>query len=191
MIEVTITPTPLWDEKREEFIRFQKPIRLTLEHSLISLSKWESTHCKAFLKNDSDHPKTSEDIIDYIRCMTISPKNVDPRMYYCLSQTQINYIWEYVNDNHTATKIPDSLQKGSAPPQSGIRDTVASELIYYWMASFNIPFECDRWNLSRLLALIHICQVKNTPAKKMPKGEIYKQNKLLNAQRKAKLHTRG
>ena len=189
MLEVTIrTDNPLWDEDREQFVTLKKPITLQLEHSLISLSKWESIHCKAFLKHDPNNPKTTEELIDYIRCMTINPKNVDPRYYYMLTQSQIDYIYEYIDQEHTATnfaKQPDGRPGGIH------KDKVTSELIYYWMTVFNIPFECERWHLNRLLTLIHICQVKSQPAKKMPRDAVISQNRSLNAMRKAKLHSKG
>ena len=173
----------LWDEKNEEFIPIPatKEQTLQLEHSLLSLSKWESKWCKPFFTKEE---KTNEEIIDYIRCMTITT-NVKPDVYYCLSKENISEVIKYIDAPMTATTF--SKQK-----RGGInREQVTSELIYYWMIALNIPFECQKWHLNRLLTLIRICEIKNEPPKKMSKGEIMSRNRSLNAARKKRLNTRG
>ena len=173
----------LWDEKNEEFIPIPatKEQTLQLEHSLLSLSKWESKWCKPFFTKEE---KTNEEIIDYIRCMTITT-NVKPDVYYCLSKENISEVIKYIDAPMTATTF--SKQK-----HGGInREQVTSELIYYWMIALNIPFECQKWHLNRLLTLIRICEIKNEPPKKMSKGEIMSRNRSLNAARKKRLNTHG
>ena len=152
MLSITIPSTQLWDESKEEF-RYTKEQTLQLEHSLVSLSKWESKWQKAFLGNQ---PKTTEETIDYIRCMTLT-KNVDPEVYNYLTNKNIEDIGEYINSPMTATWFTEDK---TAKPN---REVTTSELIYYWMISYNIPFECQKWHLNRLLTLIRVCGIKNQP----------------------------
>lgn len=170
----------MWDERKEEFI---PPVYQTiqLEHSLISLSKWESKWCKAFLTKED---KTSEEILDYIKCMTVT-ENVNPEIYDRLTESDLRKIYDYINASMTATILP--------PDRSGKRnrEVVTSELIYYWMVALQIPFECQYWHLSRLLTLVQVCNVKNTPPKKMSKREIMSRNAALNEARKKKWNTTG
>lgn len=178
-IEVEMCPEG-WDEKKQEFIE-PKRKTLLLEHSLLSLSKWESKWNKAFLGKQE---KTDEETLDYIRCMTVSP-NVDPEVYYHISDENVEQIREYIEAPMTATKIRD------IPGSRVGRDTVTSELIYYWMISANIPFSCEKWHLNRLLALIKVCGVKNSPPKKHSQQEIMRRNSELNAQRRKQFNTNG
>lgn len=182
MLKIIVPSSELWDEEKQEFV-YGKEQTLILEHSLVSLSKWESKWNKAFLKKED---KTTEETIDYVRCMTVN-QNVDPEVYYRLSQKNIDDINDYIAAPMTATHIPsnDSKKRGFN------RETVTSELIYYWMIALNIPFECQKWHLNRLLTLIEVCNIKSQPAKKMSKREIASRNAALNEARKRKLHTRG
>ena len=180
MLEITIPAIEKWDPIKEELL-YTKEQTLRLEHSLVSLSKWESKWCKVFL---SKEPKTIEETIDYVRCMTIT-QNVDPGVYYDLTQENINQINSYIEAPMTATYF--SQNKYSKPS----REQITSELIYYWMISFNIPFECQKWHLNRLLTLIRVCNVKNQPTKKMSTREIMNRNAALNAQRRAQLGSKG
>lgn len=179
MFEVVVPEQELWDGK--QFINVQEK-RFRIEHSLVSLSKWESKWHKSFLSSRNE--KTNEELIDYIRCMTID-QNVDPEIYNYLTKQNFADINNYINDPMSATYFnePESSKTTS--------DTVTSELIYYWMISLQIPFECQKWHLNKLLTLIRVCNVKNQPNKKMSNADIYKRNKSLNAARKAKLNTRG
>lgn len=181
MLQITVTIEPeQWDETKQEFVP-PKTQTLQLEHSLVSLSKWESKWCKSFLSNPE---KTTEETIDYIRCMTIT-QNVKPEVYDCMSSEHITQINAYIEAPMTATYFHENKNG------KGGRETITSELIYYWMIALNIPFECQKWHLNRLLTLIRVCNIKNAPPKKMSKGEIMSRNAALNAARKKQLNTKG
>ena len=182
MLQITIPSTEFWDERKEEFI-YEKEKTLQLEHSLVSISKWESKWHKAFLTNKE---KTTEEIIDYIKCMTIT-QNVDPNVYSRITNKIIQEIYEYINDPMTATVLNDRNRQGGG----GSRETITSELIYYWMIALNIPFECKKWHLNRLLTLIRVCEVKNAPPKKMSKSDLMSRNAALNAARRKQFNTKG
>lgn len=181
MLQVTVpAANDLWDDKTQSFVS-TKACLLTMEHSLLSISKWESKWHKAFLGKKS---KTNEEIMDYIRCMTITP-NVDPNIYYALTRENISQINDYIQDPMTATSLPaDRNTRGAA-------DTPTAEVIYFWMISYNIPFECQRWHLNRLLTLIRVCDHKNRPNKSMGRNEILSRNAALNKARRKAHHTKG
>jgi hypothetical protein len=180
MLTLEVKGRRLWDERNQEFL-YTNDHTLVMEHSLVSISKWESIWCKPFLGKD---PMTSEQTISYIKCMTIT-KNVDPNIYFCLTNSDIEKVRKYIEAPMTATTVyDDSDGKGS-------KETITSELIYYWMLSLNIPVEFQKWHLNRLLTLIKVCNVKNKPPKKMSKSEIYARNARLNAERKRRLGTKG
>ena len=170
----------LWDEKNECFLSGKEQV-LQLEHSLLSVSKWESKWNKAFLGKKQ---KTNEETIDYVRCMTLT-QNVDSSVYDRLTPENLKTIIDYIEAPMTATYFHNDKVMGRN------LETVTSELIYYWMISLNIPFECQKWHLNRLFALIRVCSMKNSPPKKMSKGEIMRRNRALNEARKQQLHTRG
>ena len=180
MLQITVPGIELWDEEAQEFI-YSKEQTLQLEHSLISLSTWESKWCKPYL---SKKDKNYEEVLDYIRCMTTTP-NVKPEVYKCLTEENIEEIQKYINAPMTATYISENRNGG------GNRETVTSELIYYWMISLNIPIEFQKWHLNRLITLIRVCQIKNTPPKKMSKSAIMSRNAALNASRRKQLNTKG
>lgn len=180
MLRITIPATELWDEDKEEFIN-TKEQTLQLEHSLVSLSKWESKWHKPFLSKDI---KTEEENIDYIKCMTIT-QNVDPKVYDFIPNDIREKIKEYIEDKMTATWFND--EKSS----KGGSEQITSELIYYWMITQNIPIKCEKWHLNRLLTLIKVCNVKNQPPKKMGKKALMSQRAQLNAARRKQLNTRG
>ena len=180
MLTMTIPGEEYFDEAKGEFIETDD-VTITLEHSLISISKWESKWHKAFLGKKE---KTEQEVLDYIRCMTVTPK-VDPSVYQRLSHSNINAVTDYINDQMSATYInsPDDESIGS--------ETITSELIYYWMISFRIPAEFEKWHLNRLLKLIKICQIKTVPAKKLSSRAILERNIALNEKRKKELNTKG
>lgn len=174
MLQITVPSVEKYDEEKNEFIRTREQT-LQLEHSLVSLSKWESKWKKIFL---SGTEKTYEETLDYVRCMTLT-QNVDPDVYNNLTKENIDAINAYIDDKMTATYFPNE-KKG---PKSS-NELVSSELIYYWMIALNIPFECQKWHLNRLLTLIKVCNVKNQPPKKMSKHELMRSNASINAARR-------
>ena len=180
MLRITIPAAELWDEVNERFI-YTNEQTLQLEHSLVSLSKWESKWRKAFLGKQD---KTEEEILDYIKCMTIT-QNVNPEVYTRLTASNYKEINAYIEAPMTATFFSeDSLPKSN-------HEIVTAELIYYWMIAFNIPVEFQKWHLNKLLTLIRVCSIKNNPPKRRSKREIMKRNAALNAARKKRLNTRG
>lgn len=179
MLQIIVPATEQWDEIKQEFV-YTKETTLQLEHSLVSLSKWESKWCKPFLSKED---MTAEETIDYIRCMTIT-QNVNPEVYTCLSDENIAQVYDYIQAPMTAT----FFRKENGPPS---REIITSELIYYWMIALNIPFECQKWHLNRLLTLIRVCNIKNQPAKRRSQREIMEYNTALNEARRKKLNSKG
>lgn len=169
-----------WDEEKQEFVEPKYTV-LQLEHSLISLSRWESKWNKPFF---SKQEKTFEEILDYIKCMTVGPVK-DPDVYLHLTNENVEEINNYIKAPMTATTF------GREDKTPGGREQVTSELIYYWMIALNIPFECQKWHLNRLLTLIKVCNIKNTPPKKRSKRDIMSRNAALNAARRKQLNTKG
>lgn len=180
MLEIVVKGVECYDEAKDEFIS-TKDTTLCLEHSLLSLAKWESKWHKPFLNNDN---KTQEEILDYVRCMTIT-RNVDPSVYAAMTINQIEQVKAYIEDPMTATWFNDKNQ----PKRR--QKAITAEIIYYWMVALQIPFECEKWHLNRLLTLVRVCNIENAPKKKMKKGDIYKQNAALNAERLARSKSGG
>jgi hypothetical protein len=180
MLQITIPATEMWDESKQEFIS-TKEQTLQLEHSLVSLSKWESKWCKAFL---SKKDKSIEETLDYIKCMTLT-QNVSPDVYKRLTPGNIEEINKYIEAPMTATVFSDE------PKGSGGRKTITAEVIYHWMIALGIWPECQKWHLNRLLALIRTCEVMNSPPKKRSKRDIMSRNAALNAARRKQLNSRG
>lgn len=179
MLKITIPAIELYDERTETFSS-SKEQTINLEHSLLSLSKWESKWCTPFLSKDD---KTIDESIDYIRCMTIT-SNVDPEIYNNITIDNIRQVKEYIDAPMTATTFP----KDDKTPN---REIMTAELIYYWMVALAIPFSCEKWHLNRLLTLINVCNVKNQPPKKMNKKEVMRRNAAINAARKQQMNTSG
>lgn len=180
MLRITIPSTEVYDENTNRFLN-TKETTLTLEHSLVSLSKWESRWKKPFLTKDE---KTIAEIIDYVKCMTLT-QNVDPVVYNFLTQENIDRVVAYIGDTMTATWFSEQ-ETGKQSSQQ-----VTSELIYYWMIALNIPFECQKWHLNRLFTLIRICNIKNQPPKKMSQTDIMRRYAKQNAACRKKLHSKG
>ena len=180
MLQITIPESEPWDESKGEFV-YTKEQTLCLEHSLVSLSKWESKWNKAFL---SKKEKTQEETIDYIRCMTLT-KNVDPKVYGRLTSAQFNTIHEYINAPMTATYFSEDKNGKTS------REVITAEIIYHWMISLQIPFECQKWHLNRLITLIRVCSIKNAPPKKMGKRATASNYAAMNAARRQQFNTRG
>ena len=180
MLRITIPGGEYYDSKENRFYEV-KGQTLSLEHSLVSISKWESKWHKPFLTADT---KTIEETRDYIRCMTLT-QNVDPKVYNMLTGENVRQVNAYMEDPMTASWVNDPVNSGRN------RETITSELIYYWMIALNIPMECQKWHLNRLLMLVRICNAKNQPPKKMSTAEIMRRNSRLNAARKKAMHTKG
>jgi hypothetical protein len=179
MLKIIIPAIEMFDESKSEFI-YTKEQTLNLEHSLVSLSKWESKWNKPFLTKDE---KTIEETIDYVKCMTIT-QNVDDSIYKYLTDNNLLQVKEYIESSMTATKFSNERKTIN-------REIITAEIIYYWMIILNIPFECQKWHLNRLLTLINVCNIKNTPPKKMSRRELASRNASLNAARRNALGTKG
>ena len=181
MLTITVPISPEgWDEVKQEFVE-PKYQTLQLEHSLVSLSKWESKWQKPFY---SKKEMTDEEAIDYIKCMTLT-KNVDSEVYNHLTRENIKDVMDYIGNPMTATTF------GKNDKGANNKEIVTSELIYYWMIASNIPFECQKWHLNRLITLIRVCSIKNTPPKKRSKRAIMSRNAALNAARRQQMNTSG
>lgn len=183
MLKIHIPEKELYDEETNEFKTF-KAMDLQLEHSLISLSKWEAKWKKPFM-TDKGAELSYKEIIDYVRCMTLNQK-VDPKVYMTLTMNQLEKVKDYIADPATATTVY-TRNTGKGRPS---REIITSELIYYQMIYFGIPFECEKWHLNRLLMLIQVCAVKGTPSQ-MSQLDIFNQNKNLNAARRMAMNSRG
>ena len=179
MLKLRIPSSEIFDERTGRFITI-KGQDIQIEHSLVSVSKWESKWKKPFLV---DKPKSREETIDYIRCMTIT-QNVDPSVYIGLSDQNIRDVNSYIDDPMTATTFNNKNRKSSS-------QIITSEIIYYWMISLEIPMECQKWHLNRLLTLIRVCDEKNKPGKKKSRKEVLAENRALNQMRRARSGTRG
>lgn len=184
MLDIKIEPTELFDSSTNEFITIKEQT-IYLEHSLVSISKWESIWHKPFLqKHNGDYKMPANELISYLKCMTINKNNVSDDVYKAISKDNFNKINTYINDPHTATIIRDNR-----PGQNSNKPTTSEE-IYYMMFSYGIPMECQKWHINRLLTLIKLFAVKGDPGK-MSRREIAQMNTALNAQRRKALHTKG
>lgn len=181
MLRISIPETEYYDGKTETFLTCKARV-LKLEHSLRAISRWESRWMKPFLGNEV---KTAEEIYHYIQCMSLSD-DVDLFTVKNLTQDTLDEISKYIQSTMTATKLPLNKEK----PKTN-REVLTSELIYYWMVSFNIPFECQEWHINRLLTLINVCDLKNNPPKKSNPKEILSRNASINAARKKAMKTSG
>ena len=179
MLKITIPSIELYDESSGAFTHTKEQV-LHMEHSLVSLSKWESKWKKPFISKEG---KTTEETIDYIKHMTIT-QNVDPKLYDYITNDNITAVQEYIAEPMTATTFSNGDNKPT-------REIITAEIIYYWMVSFNIPFECQKWHLNKLLTLVNVCNIKNSPPKKMTRGEVAKRNSSLNSARKNSMKSRG
>lgn len=179
MLSLTIKAREFWNPITETF-DVSKEYQVQLEHSLIAISKWESKWHKPFLNSD----KTDDEIVDYIRCMSLN-KNTPNIAFLALDNDNIKEIRDYISDPMTATWFSKNSQTKKS------REVITSELIYYWMIKFGVPFECEKWHINRLLTLIRVCSEKESPPKKMTKQQLMSRNKALNAARRKRLGTRG
>ena len=187
MLILKLEGEEFWDEVNEKFI-YSDPTEVKMEHSLVSIYKWESKYHVPFLGRE--HEKTPEEFMEYIRFMILS-KNADNDTIRRIitSREHMEAIKAYMDDPMTATKFSKQQQARAKINQGG--EYITAELIYYWMVALQIPFECEKWHINKLLTLVQVCNLKNTPPKKMSKNEIYAQNRALNAARRAKYNTKG
>lgn len=179
MLKIIVPGVEKFDEVKQEFI-YTETTELELEHSLVSIAKWESKWHKSFMSNAD---KTTDEVIDYVRCMTLNP-DVSDDIYDNLTNDNVSKVIQYINEPMTATTFNNLNDKPS-------REVITAEIIYYWMISFNIPMECQHWHLNRLTTLIKVFNIKNNPPKKMGKHELMSRNAALNAARKKQLNTKG
>lgn len=183
MLEIIIPEASLFDNSTSEFINIKEQ-RLQLEHSLISISKWESKWKKPYLETKE---QTIEEFQDYVRCMTIT-QNVDPNVYRCITAENYKSITSYMTDSMTATWFPNR-DKGK---KHGKKEVLTAEVIYYLMSSYGIPYDpCQKWHFNRLMTLIRVCEAKEAPPVKMGRREALAQQHALNAMRRKKNHSRG
>jgi hypothetical protein len=178
IIDVTLREG--YDEKKKEFVPIES-FTLEMQHSLATLSKWESFFEKPFL---SGKEKTVEETMWYVRAMVMSP-NVPPEVFLKLSRENFEEINEYINASMTATTFHEATN------QAHSSEIITAEIIYYWMISLNIWIDCENWHINRLLALIKVCNLKNAPPKKMTRDEMLAQRRALNDRRRAKTGSRG
>ena len=179
-LPITLHRAELYDNKTKRFITIKEK-NIVLEHSLLSISKWEAVWHKPFF---SQAKKTDEEFRDYIRCMTLT-QNVEPSDYLALTADQVEMIIRYMEDKQTATTFHNQDQKKS-------REIMTNEIVYYLMSEFGIPYEpCQKWHINHLMSLIDVCALKSQPSKKMPMGDMLKQRKSLNAMRRGKYRTHG
>jgi len=182
MYEVHVPEMEYYDEKNGLFSNIDET-HFQIEHSLISLSKWEAKWEKPFYSKEE---KTTEEMLDYIKCMTLT-KNISDIVYLSIPNDVLKEIKEYIEKPMTATWFSDDKKKG----RRASRDIITSEIIYYWMIALNIPFECQKWHLNRLLTLIKVCSIKNAPPKKMKNKDIMRNNAKINAARRKALNSNG
>lgn len=180
MLKIKIPASQLFNEETEEFI-YTKDTELSLEHSLVSISKWESKWHKPYIETKE---KTNEELLNYIECMTIT-QNVDPNVFKAIPEKEVTKIVDYINDPMTATTFCDNKK------QHGKKEILTAEIIYYYMIKAGIPKECEKWHLNRLITLLRVFGEKDAPPKKMSKNDILAQNRALNAQRRAKMKSKG
>lgn len=184
MLEITIPAGELFDSETNSFRTLGKDTTIQLEHSLLSISKWESRWHKSFMTDGWSARKLSADeFISYVKDMTIT-KNVNPDVYFNLTAENQREISAYINDPMTATTFSNMNAHGS-------KQVITAEIIYWEMIQFNIPFECQKWHLNRLMTLIRVCSIKQGKPEKVPYKEMVAQRNALNAQRKAARRSRG
>jgi len=184
MLTILIPKKQMWNTQDEVFT-YTKEYTLSLEHSLVSISKWEAKWHIPFI---SDEKKTQIQTVDYIKCMTLT-QNVDDDAYDMLTKENLECVNEYIQNKMTATWFSEPPKKPGLSPK---KEVVTSELIYYWMVALEIPFECQKWQLNRLLTLIKVCNAKaKATNKKQNKKETLANNAELNAARRKALNTSG
>lgn len=180
MLKISVATAEAYDQEHGKFVP-SSFVTLELEHSLVSLSKWESKFEKPFLGTDD---KTTEETIWYVKAMCLTP-DVPDEVFLKLDQANIRAVSDYIAAKMTATTITD------LSPQRHSREIVTAEIMYYWMVALQIPFECQYWHLNRLITLVRVINLKNAPSKSMDRRSAMQQQRSLNAQRRAAAKTLG
>jgi hypothetical protein len=172
-----------WDPIAEEFYYVGCKGVLVLEHSLVSISKWEKKYKKPYLSKKTLKNITDEEFMYYIKCMTVNHPN--PSIYESLTSSNLTEILQYCNDTNTATTINNKASS------HGRQETMTSEVIYAYMVLLGIPFECQKWHINRLLTLISVVNIKQQKPQNMSKRSILSQNKSLNSARRKARGSKG
>lgn len=191
MLHIIVPSTEWFNEETNEFF-YTKETSLTLEHSLISLSKWESKWKKPFLGVKSGSTLSPKEFLSYVECMTVSPKEVDPLVYKSIFSRYpeiLKKIQEYIDDTMTATWFSDEEEKNKKA--NTYKNPITSEVIYYWMCKLQIPVEFEKWHLNRLITLIEVFNANDAPKKKKNRNELLAERRALNEKRKRAYHTKG
>jgi hypothetical protein len=180
MLTITVLGEEHWDQENEKFV-YPDSFKLELEHSLVSLSKWESKWEVPFL---GEKPKTTEMVLDYIECMILTP---DPPADWIskLSKENIEEITAYFDSKQSATWFNDHHPE----PKTG--ETITSELVYYWLDICDIDWQAQYWHLNRLLTLVKIHTVKQAKPKPMSRSEMLRRRRALNKQRLKEMEEGG
>lgn len=182
MLTLDVVLSDEFDDEKQEFV--DSVYKLKLEHSLVSLSKWETEFEVPFL---GEGDITPEQTLRYIELMALED-NVPPEVFAKLTDKHVTQVDTYIHSKQTATTFHEAVGGGAGPSS---REIITAEIMYYWLVTLSIPFECQYWHLNKLIALVRTCNLKNQPAKKMGRREQIDQRKRLNAERQAKLGTRG
>ena len=182
---ITVQEQEMYDDRLQEFVYLTKPYDLILEHSLVSISKWESKYHKPYPYINKNMTMTPEESNYYIRCMTIN-KDVPDMVYNCLTRDDMKKINDYINDPMSGTTVK---MYNNNP---GKTEILSSELLYYYMFKLGIPKDCEKWHINRLITLIEVYGVKDgSETNKMSRGDLVARNKAINARNRAKFHSKG
>lgn len=182
MLELHLPAEEVFDRKESKIYKLPE-ITLRLEHSLLTISKWETIWELPFL---SEEKKTNDQLHSYVSIM--AGGNLEEETLNRLGQSHYEKLNTYLNAKHSATWFSDP------PNQRKSTQTVTSELIYFWMTTYNIPFECENWPFARLMNLIRIASIKNDPdkgKKKRNKSQMLSERAMLNQKRREELGTTG
>lgn len=165
MLPIHIEQVEMYNDTTQEFsyIGPKEPMDLMLEHSLYSISKWESKYHKFYV----DSEKTPEEVLDYFSMMVVG-QEVDSSVFLALKEEDILKIKAYIDDPMTATIISEDDSK----KVKGRNRKMSAELVYYWMTALNIPFECQYWHFNRLITLIRVCSIESDPDKNKKKKKF-------------------
>lgn len=186
MLKLTV-PSEVQEVYNEKTSKFQQitvdAVPVTLEHSLHTVSMWEAKYKKPFMSDLESHKKTDDEMTDYVRMMVLD--EISDAIFTNLLQYNLKEVNDYIADPHTATTVKERKQN------SGVDEMVTAEVIYYWMFSSQIPLECEHWHLNKLMMLIRVFAAKNAKPEKMSTADIAARNRELNAQRRAKMKSKG